>query len=90
MKTKFTRIISTPHLTPSVFRDLSAQPPASVFNADALESTFFNSLSACSKSLTFIAPSSLETGAREVWEGLIERTTPDESDGSFQCSALIP
>ena len=83
-------MILSDHLNPSTSRVLSAQLFARVLKADALDSTFLISLSTSSKSLPFTAFSSLDTGAREDWDGLIGRTTPADSDESFLLPSPIP
>lgn len=88
--TTFMNFILPDHLTPSTSRVLSAQLFARVLKADALDSTFLISLSTSSKSLPFTAFSSLDTGAREDWDGLIGRTTPADSDDSFLFPSPIP
>lgn len=78
------------YLTPSKFLDLSAEELASVLSAEALDSTFLSSNSAKSKSLTLTAFRSLETGAREVWAGLMGRTMAADNGASSQCLSVIP
>lgn len=78
------------HLTPSKFLELSAEVLASVLNAEALDSTFLRFISAKSKSLAFMEFSNLETGAREVWDGLMGRTMAADSGASSRCLSLIP
>ena len=83
-------LILSDHLNPSTSRVLSAQLFARVLKADALDSTFLISLPTSSKSLPFTAFSSLDTGAREDWDGLIGRTTPADSDDSSLLPSPIP
>ena len=78
------------YLTPSKFLDLSAEELATVLDAEALDSTFRSSNSAKSKSLVFTAFRSLETGAREVWDGLMGRTMAADNGTSSQCLSVIP
>lgn len=78
------------YLTPSKFLDLSAEELASVLTVEALDSTLLSSNSAKSKSLAFTAFRSLETGAREVWDGLMGRTMAADNGASSRCPSLIP
>lgn len=63
---------------------------ANILSAEALDSTFLSSTSAKSKSLAFTAFSNLDTGAREVWDGLVGRTEPTAHKFSSWCSSVTP